>query len=412
MKKTVIIALGVTVTLLIGIIASFNLSNENTRDEENNSSNLSINNSETEINGQLIEGEVNKQLSETEIDWNEYVTETISLDNTTLNITQAGSYTISGESDQMIHVDVEGPIRLILDGVDVKTVDAAIYIENATKAFVVLKENTVNSLEDSSKRSDEAINGVLYSNSDFLIEGSGTLNVTSNFEDAIVSKDNLQVNSGNINIKSNDDGIRGNDSVTVSGGIINIEAKDDGIKTNNVKKLGKGVLTVEGGSIELAVGNDGLSASQLIEITNGKLKVITSTEGIEAPVINISGGDVDVYALDDGINASASEIISTGLSINISGGNVTVAVAQGDTDALDSNGDINISGGVITLTGQSPVDFDGNGTFTGGTLIINGEEVSELPNQFMGGGNRPGGGGFNKQDNNGKFKGPDRKERP
>lgn len=400
MKKTLIIIV-IAITLLIGIYIAFNKNDKYVVNEDNNSSSQTPN---------IIEEE-NEQLTETEIDWDGYETNTITLGDTILNITEPGTYILSGESEQMVHVDVDGPIRLILNGVSIKTTDAPIYIEDATKAFIVLNENTVNTLEDSSKRSDETINGVLYSESDLLIEGLGTLNITANFEDAIVSKDNLIINSGNINIISNDDGIRGNDLVTISGGTIYIEATGDGIKTNNVKDLGEGVLTIEGGNIELTVGNDGISSTQLIEITNGTLKVITSTEGIEAPVINISGGDIEVYALDDGINASDSEIISSGLSINISGGNVTVAVAKGDTDALDSNGDINISGGVITLTGQSTVDYDGNGTFTGGTLILNGEEVNELPSNFMGGKNNMGGGPFNKQDNN-NSKEHNNKERP
>ena len=87
---------------------------------------------------------------------------------------------------------------------------------------------------------------------------------------------------------------------------------------------------------------------------------------------------------------SASDIISSGLNITINGGDLYVEVGSGDTDALDSNGNLTITGGNIQLVGRSAVDFDGIGSFTGGTLIINGQEVSELPNQMMGG---PGGQG-------------------
>jgi hypothetical protein len=57
---------------------------------------------------------------------------------------------------------------------------------------------------------------------------------------------------------------------------------------------------------------------------------------------------------------------------------------------IDSNGDLLITGGTINITAQSPFDFDGTGSKTGGTLIVNGTETSTLSNQMMGGGNRGG----------------------
>ena len=59
-------------------------------------------------------------------------------------------------------------------------------------------------------------------------------------------------------------------------------------------------------------------------------------------------------------------------------------MGQGDTDAVDSNGDIIINGGTINVTGQSTFDYDGTGTINGGTVICNGEKVTTLPNQMMG----------------------------
>ena len=57
-------------------------------------------------------------------------------------------------------------------------------------------------------------------------------------------------------------------------------------------------------------------------------------------------------------------------------------------DAIDSNGDVTISGGTIAITGQSGqsgVDFDGTGTLSGGTVTVNGTQVTELTGQMMGG---------------------------
>jgi hypothetical protein len=65
-------------------------------------------------------------------------------------------------------------------------------------------------------------------------------------------------------------------------------------------------------------------------------------------------------------NASQSEIF-----FKMTGGTLNVEVGQGDTDPIDSNGDITVTGGTINLTGQSGFDFDGSATYTGGDITIN-----------------------------------------
>ena len=64
-------------------------------------------------------------------------------------------------------------------------------------------------------------------------------------------------------------------------------------------------------------------------------------------------------------------------------------MGQGDTDAIDSNGDLIITGGNIDITAQFAFDFDGQVTFSGGTVYVNGQQVSSITNSMMG----PGGGG-------------------
>ncbi len=61
-------------------------------------------------------------------------------------------------------------------------------------------------------------------------------------------------------------------------------------------------------------------------------------------------------------------------------------MGQGDTDAIDSNGDLYINGGTLNITAQSPFDYDGQANYTGGTMIVNGTETTTITNQMMGGG--------------------------
>ena len=60
-------------------------------------------------------------------------------------------------------------------------------------------------------------------------------------------------------------------------------------------------------------------------------------------------------------------------------------MGQGDTDALDSNGNLYINGGTLTINAQSAFDYDGIGEYNGGTIYVNGSQVDSLSNQMMGG---------------------------
>ena len=68
-------------------------------------------------------------------------------------------------------------------------------------------------------------------------------------------------------------------------------------------------------------------------------------------------------------------------------------MGAGDTDGIDSNGNLYINGGVISVTGNSTFDYDGTASFTGGTVYVNGQQTTSIPNQMMGGGGRGGWGG-------------------
>ena len=116
----------------------------------------------------------------------------------------------------------------------------------------------------------------------------------------------------------------------------------------------------------------------------GKLD-LNAHEGLEATWIQINDGTINIAASDDAINAAyKSAKISPTAEFN--GGYVTIVMGSGDTDAVDSNGNLIITGGTLDITAQSPFDYDGTCQKTGGTLIINGTETDTISNQMMGGG--------------------------
>ena len=123
---------------------------------------------------------------------------------------------------------------------------------------------------------------------------------------------------------------------------------------------------------------------------------IAACEGIEATYVLISGGDITIAASDDGINAARKSSAYTPTA-EITGGTVTITMGAGDTDGIDSNGNIIITGGTISVSGNSSFDYDGTATFTGGTVYVNGQQVTTLTNQMMGGGMGGFGGGPGRQ---------------
>ena len=197
--------------------------------------------------------------------------------------------------------------------------------------------------------------------------------------------------SGNSSKKSySTKGIKAESEINISGTAINISSTDDGIHANSDSGVletgedGKGIISISGGTISISTGDDGIHADKELNITDGYINVLTSYEGLEAITINISGGQNFVYAADDGINACTGDGTSTPL-INITGGYVDVTTGSGDTDGIDSNGSYTQSGGMVLVKGGSSsgqvsgsIDVDGNITITGGTCIALGG-ICETP---------------------------------
>ena len=136
----------------------------------------------------------------------------------------------------------------------------------------------------------------------------------------------------------------------------------------------------------------------IFQIDGGSVTV-AAAEGIEATWVQINGGDVSVTATDDGVNAAHKSSAYTP-TVEINGGSLTIVMGAGDTDGVDSNGNIIINGGTISVTGGSSFDCDGTAQYNGGTIIVNGQQVNSIPNQMMGGmrggfgGGSRGGGGW------------------
>ena len=209
--------------------------------------------------------------------------------------------------------------------------------------------------------------------------------------DGVQADGNLTVTGGTFDITANgghttsltDDsasckGLKAGKTLTVSGGMFTVDSADDALHANDV--------TVSGGTLTLASGDDAVHADNDLVVgvkgssstSNPKIDIIASYEGLEGTTVSVYSGDIDVAASDDGVNAANSEIgeRSDKYAINIAGGDLYI---DAGSDGLDSNNDINITGGRVEVYGadammDAAIDYDGTFTLSGGTLFGAGME--------------------------------------
>ena len=226
----------------------------------------------------------------------------------------------------------------------------------------------------------------------FLIKSisSGTSETGDREQFKTIDGDWVMLSSGSSNSNKTTfsaKGIKAYNEVIISGGIVNISCSDDGIHANNDTKLengsyGKGNITVSGGVVTIKAADDGMHADNDLTIKGGTVNINESYEGLEGNTINIDGGSTFIYSKDDGVNACRG---TTSPLVSITGGYLDVTTPSGDTDGIDSNGSITVSGGFTIVKGGSSqgnvagsIDVDGSIKVTGGTVVALGG-ICETP---------------------------------
>ena len=118
----------------------------------------------------------------------------VTVNGTIVTITSAGTYSISGASDNnQIKVDTEDEekVVLILNGAAIAyATSAPIYVVNAEKTVITLASGTENYVTDGDAyvledtASDEP-NAAIFSNDDLTLNGDGSLTVNANYNNGI-----------------------------------------------------------------------------------------------------------------------------------------------------------------------------------------------------------------------------------
>lgn len=332
--------------------------------------------------------------------------DSVQIADSAVTITSAGTYILSGKLDGSIIVDAskDDKVQLVLNGVSVNSSSfAAIYVKQADKVFVTLADGTVNSLSNGGtfiQIDDNDVNAAVFAKDDITFNGTGTMQISSPSGHGISGKDEVTITNGTYEITASDHAIRAKDFLAIADGTFRLQAGKDGLHAENGDDDELGNIYIADGNFTIEVLDDAIHANTMLRIDDGVFN-ITAAEGLEATYIRINDGEINISASDDGVNAAykSSAYIPT---FEINGGTLTIVIGAGDTDGIDSNGNLLINGGTIDITGQSAFDYDGSGQYNGGTIIVNGNQVSSIPNQMMGG---HGGMDNSNMNNGGTFRG-------
>lgn len=369
--------------ILILLIILFGITGCNSSNNSSKSSSLTTTTNEL-LNSDLF---TSRDL-EQNVDTSDATKYTVS-DGEDITITKEGTYVISGSAKDVsiiVNVDNEEKVQLVLSNLSIENDSTpCIYVKNADKVFITLTGN--NSLKvNEAFTSDETINtdAVIFSKDDLVINGTGSLNISSS-NNGITSKDGLKITGGIINITSISDALEANNFIAIYNGNITINSKKDGLHAEYDEDASLGYIYITGGTLNITSIDDAIHATTIVEIDGGSIK-INSKEGIEGTYIQINDGTLNITATDDGINAG-NKSSKYDVTIEINGGTINIDMGQGDTDAIDSNGNLYINDGIININANSPFDYDGEGELNGGSITVNGEETTELTNQMMGGRN-------------------------
>lgn len=350
-----------------------------------------------------------------------HCTKDLKIKNGNISVTALG-HGIKGKNS----VTVSGGTVTVTSGKDGITSDET---ENEEKGFVTIEDGEIiitSAGDGVSAETTLTMTGGVVS----IISGGGSANAQQ-------KNDNMRDwwdfdNSASDDNSASCKGLKAGKALVISGGSITIDAQDDALHTD-------GDMTISGGECILSTGDDGAHAALSLTVLDGKITVLTSYEGLEANQITLAGGELDITASDDGINANGgSDGFSGGFGggfggrrsdmnsqsgdmtppdnsnmqtppdgnapsgnpptmpgqdaadstttddttdkqpvLLITGGKITV---NADGDGLDSNGDLRVEGGDITVNGPSnggngAIDI---GTENGGAGVIAGGTLIAL----------------------------------
>ncbi len=314
-------------------------------------------------------------------------------ENNEVTISESGTYVVTGtcsDGNVVVKKGTTGVVLVLKDLDLTSTTGAPVSLNKYTEVKLVVEgEVTLTDAEDPAdeESTDEevadAFDGAALKVKDganVYLTGTGTLTL-----DASSCKNGLKV------------GDEETTSFVMEGSLtVYITAANDGMNSGYD-------LTLLSGTLIVIAGDDALHADHILTVgssdgTGPSITVKSCNEGLEGTVVNLFGGSATVNSTDDAVNAANSDGTYVGVldySVNVTGG--TWALVSG-ADGIDSNGDVNLLGGTVTIrsatvAGDAGIDYDGqlyvsseatlnNYSGVSGPDMMFGQNGGQLPGMF------------------------------
>lgn len=348
-------------------------------------------------------------------------------DNTENTLTDGANYALEADSDEP-YATLFSRDDLTLNGTGTLNVTSSYRHAICSKDDLVITGGTyvVEAVEDALRGRD----CVKIADGDFTLTAGGD-GIKSN-KDTDATRGFVSIDGGTFAIDAGDDGIQAVTYLRIAGGELDVTAADDALHSAL-----EGAMT--GGELTIAAGDDAFHAETVLTIDDGTFDATSCYEGYEAEKIYLNGGTTRIVASDDAINAAAADLsndadvtttdettppamgdgatspdgggmggalvggegtnerelnggapdnaFAEGMGggggggmtmgdenclIQINGG-YTVLDASGD--GVDSNGSVEVTGGVLlvngpTSGGDGAFDYDLTATVSGGTVFM------------------------------------------
>ena len=369
----------------------------------------------------------------------------VTLDAGTENgLSDGSSYTLEDDSDEP-YATLFSRCDLTLNGDGTLNVISAYRHAVCSKDDLVVVSGTYNisAVEDGLRGRDS----VKVRDGVFAIQAGGD-GIKSNKDDD-PTKGFVSIDGGTFGIQAGDDVVQGKTLVRLAGGSLTVAANDDAFHSDlEMHLLGASMeagagddafhaetkLTVDGGTVNVTSCNEGYEAEK-VYVNGGDMHIVASDDGVNASAADLSddadadnvsstlpnggtpgapgkgggaaagaqqGGSAPELPVDDNAYGAGRATGSgqqggdpaagggmgqadSNCLIQVNGGYLVIDSAG---DAIDSNGNVEVTGGVLlvsgpTSDGDGAFDYDGSATISGGTVLMVGS--TGMAQSFTGG---------------------------
>lgn len=299
----------------------------------------------------------------------------VAISGKTITIGKAGTYYFWGIAENanlIVEATNKDDVVLVFENVSIKSSDtAAIFVKQANVVTINIPSGTTSTFVDAVNYTeldeDEEPDGAIFSKDNLNITGSGTLKVTANYKDGVVSKDTLTIIDTTVIVDAKDDAIRGKDYVQLKNSNITVNSEGDGIKSTNDSDESLGYVLIKGGKVNINSGADGIQAEQVINISDSDITITTTGDVDNSHQENFGRQTASTQNTSSSDSAS-SKGLKSGKEITINSGNISITSTD---DSIHSNYYVIINDGEISLSsGDDGIHADTNVKINDGTINI------------------------------------------